>query len=170
MSAGQTLASAAPTATPTPAEWKSYDVLLEFRALPRTYSCDELWYKVRDVLVELGARADMTVTPYDCGSTRGEARSPSVEAKFQLPEPLHGASSRYAQTAVSEKAVQLTPGSPNSLKPDDCVFVRQLQETLLAALPLRIATSTFSCAGGGSSFVLTMDVRIPVDGSPGPGS
>ena len=57
IAAGQAIASSAPPATPTPAEWKSYDLLLDFRALPRTYSCDELWYKVRDVLLQLGARA-----------------------------------------------------------------------------------------------------------------
>jgi len=165
--AGHTTASTVPAVTLRPAEWKSYDVLLEFRLLPRTYSCDELWYKVRDVLLKLGARAYMTITPYDCGSSRGgEARSPSVEVKFQLPEPLQGASARYAQTSVSQHAVQLTPGSPSSLKSDDCEFMRQLQETLLAALPLRIATAAFSCTRGGSSFALSVDARLPVRASP----
>ena len=87
LAAGQTLAASAPPATATPAEWKSYDLLVDFRALPRPYSCDELWYKVRDVLLQLGARAYMTITPYGCGTTHGrEARSPRVEVKFQ-PSP-----------------------------------------------------------------------------------
>jgi hypothetical protein len=171
LAAGQTVASAAAPVTPTPAEWKSYDVLLEFRALPRTYSCDELWYKVRDVLLKLGARAYMTITPYDCGSIRGgEARSPRVEVKFQVPEPLQGAETRYAQTSVRQQPVQLSPGSPGSLKSDDCEFMRQLQETLLAALPLHIATAAFSCTGGASSFALTVDARLAVRASPASGS
>lgn len=171
LAAGQTLTSTAPPITSTPAEWKSYDVLVEFRKLPRTYSCDELWYKVRDVLLKLGARAYMTITPYDCGSSRGgEARSPRVEVKFQLPEPLQGPATRYAQTSVRQQAVQLAPGSPGSLKSDDCELMRQLQETLLAGLPLHVATAAFSCTSGGGSFALTVDARLPVRASATSGS
>ena len=129
------------------------------------------WLKVRDVLLKLGARADMTITPYDCGSSHGgEARSPPVEVKFQLPEPLEGAATRYAQTSVSQEAVQLTPGAPRSLKSDDCEFMRQLQETLLAGLPLRVATAAFSCTSGSSFFALSVDARLPAGASPAPGS
>lgn len=171
LAVGQTPAGTARAVTSTPAEWKSYDVLLEFRKLPRTYSCDELWYKVRDVLLRIGARAYMTITPYDCGSSHsGEARSPRVEVKFQLPEPLQGAATRYAQTSVSQQAVQLTPGSPRSLKPDDCEFMRQLQETLLAGLPLPVATAAFSCTSSDGSFALSVDARLAVGASHTPGS
>jgi len=46
---------------------------------------------MRDVLLQLGARAYMTITPYGCGSIHsGEARSPRVELKFQLAEVLFG--------------------------------------------------------------------------------
>jgi hypothetical protein len=43
IAAGQVLATSPPPATSTAAEWKSYDLLLDFRALPRTHSCDE-WH------------------------------------------------------------------------------------------------------------------------------
>jgi hypothetical protein len=172
IAAGQTLASVrAPTATPTtPAEWRWHDVLIEFQSLPRTYSCDDLWYKVRDVLLLLGARAYMTLTPYDCGTPHnGEARSPRVEAKFQMPEPLQGSAVRYADTTVSEEAVRLAPGSPHSLQPADCELMRQLQETLLAGLPLlRVTGADFSCTAAAKSFALTVDAPRAAHGSASP--
>ena len=173
LAAGQTLASVTPpTATPTPAEWRSYDVLIEFHGLPRTYSCDDLWYKVRDVLLLLGARAYMTLTPYDCGTPQGgEARSPRMEAKFQMPEPLQGAATRYAETTVSERAVRLAPGSPRSLQPADCELVRQLQETLVAGLPLlRVTAADFSCTAAAKSFTLTVDAPLTANASTTPRS
>jgi len=153
---GQTVATSAATATPTPAEWRSYDVLVDFRALPRTYSCDELWYKVRDVLLQLGARAYMTITPYDCGSTHG-TRSPRVEVKFQMPQTLSGSATRYAEITVSEQAVHLTAGEPSSLQAGDCELMRQMQGTLLAGLPVHVAAAAFNCTAPAESFALTVE-------------
>ena len=158
IAAGQTLATSAPSAALTPAEWKSYDVLVEFRTLPRTYSCDELWHKVNDVLLQLGARAHMTITPFDCGTSHGEeARSPSVEVKFQLPEPLRSGTTQYAETTAREQAVRLAPGAPSSLQAGDCELMRQMEETLLAGLPVHITASAFDCTAGAKSFTLTLN-------------
>ncbi len=172
LAAAQALAtSAAPPAMAAPAQWRSYDLLLEFRALPRTYSCDELWYKVRDVLLQLGARPYMTITPYHCGTTRGgEARSPSVEVKFQLLEPLPGAAARYADTTVREEAVRLAPGTPSSLKAGDCELMRQLRETLLTGVPLHVAAAAFSCTAAANSFALIVDAPTAAQGSATPRS
>jgi hypothetical protein len=144
-----------------PAEWRTYDLLLDFQDLPRTYSCDELWYKFRDVLRKLGARAYMTITPYDCGYLGGgEARSPHVEVKFQLPQPLQGAATRYAQISVFKQPVRLAPGAPRTLLTSDCEFVRQLQGTLLAELPLPVTVADFDCSAAPASFALTVDALL----------
>jgi hypothetical protein len=148
-------------APPTPAEWRTYDLLVDFSDLPRTYSCDELWYKFRDVLLKLGARAYMTITPYHCGVRGGgEARSPQVEMKFQLPHSLHGDAVRYAQISAGDEAVELAPGSPRSLAADDCELVQQMQQELLAALPVRVSSSAFRGTGARESFALTLDALI----------
>ena len=171
VTAGAVTGGAEPAATRTPAAWRSYDMLVEFRALPRAYACDELWYKVRDVLLQLGARAYMTITPYDCGAQSGaKARSPSVEVKFQLPQPLAGPATRYAETTVSERAIRLAPGSPGSLQARDCELMRQLQETLLAGLPVRVAGASFSCTAAAKTFALTVDAPIAAHGSATPRS
>jgi hypothetical protein len=107
--------AAAGAASAQPAEWRTYDLLVDFQALPQTYSCDELWYKFRDVLRQLGARAYMTLTPYDCGyAGGGEARSPHVEVEFQLPQPLQGTATPYAQLSVVNQPVRVAPGAPRS--------------------------------------------------------
>ena len=154
-------AAATGPAPPLPAQWRSYDILLELQSLPRTYSCDELWYRVRDVLLALGARAYMTITPYDCGTPHGgEARSPRVQVRFQLPYVLKGADVRYAELGVHEQAVRLTPGTPHSLQPEDCELVRQLQGTLLAGLPLHVGSAEFHCSGTHESWSLTVEAPL----------
>jgi hypothetical protein len=153
--------AAAGAASAQPAEWRTYDLLVDFQDLPRTYSCDELWYKFRDVLRQLGARAYMTLTPYDCGYVGGgEARSPHVEVKFQLPQPLQGAATRYAQLSVVNQRVRLAPGAPRSLQASDCEFVRQLQGALLAAVPLRVTVADFNCTAPHASFALTLSAPL----------
>ena len=159
-------AATAPAATapaaPLPAQWRSYDILLDLQELPRTYSCDELWYRVRDVLLALGARAYMTLTPYDCGTTHsGAARSPRVQVRFQLPYVLKGADVRYAELNVREQPVRLTPGSPHSLQPGDCELVRQLRGTLLSALPLHVEAADFNCSGARESYSVTVEAPRP---------
>ena len=164
LAGGVCAAADAPSAQP--AEWRTYDLLVDLQDLPRTYSCDELWYKFRDVLRQLGARAHMTITPYHCGYVGGgEARSPHVEVKFQLPKPLQGAATRYAQLTVVNQPVRLAPGAPRSLQPSDCEFVRQLQGTLLAGLPLHVAAADFNCSAAHASFALTLNAPLAVPAS-----
>jgi hypothetical protein len=157
-------ASSRTPATAAPAEWRTYDVLLPFQDLPTSYSCDDLWYKFRDVLLRLGARAYMTISPYDCGYVGGgPALSPRVELKFQLPQVLHGtAAMRYAQLSVVQRTIRLAPGTPRSLKPRDCALMKQLQSLLFPALPLHVSTSAFSCTQPHASFALAVSASVAV--------
>jgi hypothetical protein len=160
--------SAAPP-TPVPAEWQTFDILVDFQSLPRTYSCDELWYKFRDVLRNLGARAYMAITPYDCGYRGGgEARSPRVEIKFQLPRPLQGPAVRYAQMSVVERSIRLTPGSPPSLGSQDCEFAKQLGSIFFPALPVSVEKADFRCSAAMPSYSLVVNARVVAPASSAP--
>jgi hypothetical protein len=158
------LTAAAGAATPAvtvPAEWRSFDIIVTLQALPATYSCDDLWYKFRDVLLTLGARAYMTVTPYHCGASGGsQGRSPSVHVQFQLPQPLHGDATRYEQISAVTRTIRLKPGTPPTLKAGDCELVRQLKSALFDALPVRVTTTDFSCQADGGSFVLAAEAVV----------
>jgi hypothetical protein len=154
---------AAPAATPAPqpAEWRTFDLLVRLENLPRTYSCDDLWYKFRDLLLKLGARAYMTITPYHCGFTGGgPATSPSVEVKFELPRVLRGATARYGQLSVLDETVRLAPGSPPSLSDKDCDLMRQLRSTFFSALPLQVVVADFNCTGAQPTFALNVEAPI----------
>jgi hypothetical protein len=52
--------------------------LVDLHDLPQRYSCDDLWYKFRDVLLAMGGRPDIKILVYRCerGLPDGQARSP----------------------------------------------------------------------------------------------
>ena len=148
-------ASAAQAATP--AQWRTFDLLVRLQDLPRSYSCPDLWYRFRDVLLAIGARQYMLIEPYSCAVKGGApALSPSVHLKFQLPHPLKAEDARYADVSSVQKEVRLAPGRPGSLQADDCVLVQQMQGVLLASLPLRITASDFRCSASPPTYNITL--------------
>jgi hypothetical protein len=131
-----------------PATWRPYNLILDLHDLPQSYSCDDLWYKFRDVLLALGARPDIRILVYRCeqGSIDGNARSPRVRLKFSMPELLTPAQSRWAQLQAVTTTVRLGPGRPASLLSSDCELLRQMKEGLLESLSQRIVSFKLACA------------------------
>jgi hypothetical protein len=123
----------------SPAVWFDYHMFVELRDLPQSYTCDELWYKFRDVLVAIGA-PNPGVVPLRCNT-----RSPEVEVRFSLPHVLHGAFRRYATIQAVSSTVNLRPAYPTHLKASDCTLVRQLTDTVFRDLPVRVLSADFSC-------------------------
>ena len=64
-------AAAATARTDTPAQWRTYDLLIDLQDLPRSYSCTQLWYKFRDLLLHIGARHYMLIEPERCALPGG---------------------------------------------------------------------------------------------------
>jgi hypothetical protein len=136
----------AATGTPQPARWRPYALIVDLSDLPKDYSCDDLWYKFRDVLTSLGANRQMTVTPYRCGHVKGEAmRSPRVELFFKLPEPLTAKQASWHDLYASSAKVKLEPGMPRSFTDSDCELMRQIKDVLLPALPARVVAYRLPC-------------------------
>jgi len=153
-------------ARPQPAIWRTYDMLVNFQNLPRTYTCDQLWYEFDGILLRLGApRVSISILPYHCSpSPVGDLRSPSVQARFALPFMLQPGV-RGLFTAV-ERTVRLAPGEPKTLHASDCQLLQQIDQTLLASLPLQVNAAHFDCSApprrsGGFALTLT----LPVDSS-----
>lgn len=163
-------ASAGPPASPVPvpAQWRTYDLLIDLQQLPKSYPCMDLWYKFRDVLLLVGARQYMLIEPQRCQVKGGAPeRSPSVHLKFQLPFQLSREQARYADTSSVEKLVRLAPGQPASLQDADCALVQQLRDELFAALPLHVTASEFHCGTPRASFAVALDAAVAVQ-HPGP--
>jgi hypothetical protein len=148
-----------------PAEWRTYDLLVDFKDLPRAYTCNELWYRLRDLLVAIGARHYPQIVTYHCGSTAAaSSRSPSVELQFQLPQALSAADARYADVPVVRATVRLAPGTPRSFTAGDCELLRQLSMLLLPALPLPTVGPGLTCSVASAArrpFALEVQALIP---------
>ncbi len=162
---GTAVAAAATTAPGSPAEWRSFDVLVDFSDLPQRYTCNELWYRLHDLLLAIGARHYPQIFTFNCGTTRAaSSRSPSVRLEFQLPRALSAADARYADVPVVRGTVRLAPGTLRSYTGEDCELLRQLSTLLLPSLPVRPVGAALTCPAPGAarhSYALEVQALIP---------
>ncbi|MBW4050663.1 MAG: hypothetical protein HIU85_04245 [Proteobacteria bacterium] len=147
-----------------PAIWRTYDMIVDFQSLPRTYTCDQLWYEFRGILLRFGAPpAGINILPYDCSPTPdGDLKSPHVEVRFQLPFLLQPGVTGAPIHAV-EGTVRLSPGKPKTLHASDCQLLRQIRQTMLASMPVKVDSAHFDCSAPPSragKFWVTL--RLPV--------
>jgi hypothetical protein len=154
--------TSAPGTTGAPAVWSGHAFIIDLDNLPRAYSCQDLWYKFRGVLTALGARPDMSVTPYACNG-----RSPRVELQFLMPKPVAEAQARDAETRTTSREIHIAPGQPPVLKADDCRLIQLMQDELLSRLPVRVESDHFLCSAPGEKardeFSLSVRAQMPVN-------
>ncbi|HEY4210774.1 MAG TPA: hypothetical protein VGM84_04805 [Steroidobacteraceae bacterium] len=62
-SEARSIGASSTTSGQQPATRFGHDLIVRLEHLPKRYSCDDLWYRFRDVLRALGARADFTARP-----------------------------------------------------------------------------------------------------------
>lgn len=162
-----TAARAAPTQVGQPAVWTPHDVIVSFDHLPKIYSCDDLWYKFRDVLRAIGARPDMRILAYQCGPKHGQlAYSPQVHLHFSIPQAVGHAQARWADVNVERRTVRLGPGHPASITAADCELLRQMKDDLLSVLPDRVLQFNLACEAPATHwpFSVSIEALTPVDG------
>lgn len=169
---GTVPASATPadTGVARPALWRTYDMIVNFQNLPRTYTCDQLWYEFHGLLLRLGAPlVGINILPYHCSpSPSGDMKSPSVQARFQLPFLLQPGL-KGAPFTAAERPIRLSPGEPKTLHASDCLLFQQIDRTLLASLPAEVHDAHFDCSAPpprSGKFVVTL--TLPVDTSLAP--
>lgn len=141
------------------AQWRSWDLYVELHDLPRGYTCTELWYRFRDVLMAIGARQYPQIDAYHCDRTAASSsRSPSVQVQFQLPDPLAAAQARYADVAVERSTIRLGPGKLPSFTDADCELLKQIDEKLLVALPVHVV-GALSCRARAAKERYTLQIQ-----------
>lgn len=149
-----------------PAQWRSFDILVALRDLPHNYTCDDLWYRFRDLLLAIGARpASLKILPYQCANTAAvPARSPQVQVQFELPVGLTPAEARYADAPAVRRRVRLAPGNLKHMTEADCELLKQMSAGLLVALPVQILSPPLDCrapAAAHGRFALEVQTLIP---------
>jgi hypothetical protein len=149
------------------AAWMPHDLIVDLYDLPQKYSCDDLWYKFHDILLAIGARPDMKILAYRCEHSAGRLRrSPRVQLQFSTPQLLPSSQLRWAQLDAAASMVELGPGHPISLKPDDCELMRQIKKGLLDVVTQRIVSFNLACTAQRSSlgrFDIAVQTLTPVD-------
>jgi hypothetical protein len=166
LTAAATVRASPPAAAPAtaPAEWMPHRILVSLTDLPHAYTCNDLWYRFKDVMLAIGAQ-QLQILTYDCPDKNPQPHgSPKVELKFQFPAALSGDSVRYADFQGTTTRVHLAPGSPASLTADDCALVQQMAAGIFDALGVRVAESKFHCAappGEGAPYGLTVLALLP---------
>jgi len=158
-------AAAAGGSAGRPALWRTYDMIVNLQNLPRTYSCNQLWYEFRGILLQLGAWPySINILPYDCSpSPSGTLKSPNVQVRFQLPIFLPAADAKRAPAQAIERTIRLSPGKPKSLQTSDCQLLQQIAQTLLASIEGRVTAQHFDCSAPprrAANFDVTL--RLPV--------
>ncbi len=155
-----TAGSEVPQAAGQPAAWITRDVELNLQNLPKVYSCNDLWYKLRDILLAIGARHYMSIMPYDCGPGAANAgRSPTVDLKFQTLRVLSGVNVRWADTTAVSKVVRLAPGAPKIIDAGDCALLAQLDGTLFPYLNMPVVAKDVECSRPRSAARFSLSVQ-----------
>jgi hypothetical protein len=166
-------AAATGAAAARPALWRTYDMIVNLQNLPRTYTCNQLWYEFHGILLRLGAWPySVNILPYQCSPTpTGYSRSPNVEIRFQLPIFLQ-ATVKSAPAEAIERTVRLSPGEPKTLHTSDCQLLQQIEQMMLTAVEgVRVDGEHFDCSGPSSqadNFHVTLSLPMAVKMPPAP--
>jgi len=129
-------ATLATAAAPVPTVWQPHKAGFDYIGLTSTYTCDGLQSKVRQLLVYLGARKDLTVSATGCGPSDfpmgGVVR---VDVEFQtlavapdtLATPGHG---YWAPLRVAARR-------PTFIENGDCELIDQIHHLVTDNFSLR---------------------------------
>lgn len=126
-----------------PIEWVQRNLIVDLQNMPTRYSCADLWYRFRDILLAVGAKPTMEIVPNRCEARLGPgARSPHVHLRFEIPRQPNLEQGRLRD---EEKTVQFLAGQPRSLDDDDCELLRQVKSTLFESLNVRVMDFKLDC-------------------------
>ena len=159
-------ASEASTPVPQRAYWALHDEIDYLDNLPRTYSCDELYYKYRDVLLRLGARSDMTIYTYGCIGSKGAAADrPHVDLTYMIPQPVPPQLNSNSALRARLETIEIGAGNPKVLSESDCTLMDDMRQTVLSSFSKDIEVRGSRCGQGARQsepYTLFVQTMIPI--------
>jgi hypothetical protein len=159
--AASTTAWAASTDDRQPAVWKSRELVLTYSGFTSRYSCEGLRDKVADALLALGARRDMTVTPYPCSGMGRPEPFPGVRIQLSTLTP---AAQGAAGDTVEARWKTVNLAGPGKLRPGDCELAEQIRHDILPLFTTRNLQARLDCVPhqeSAGNIALTVDVLVP---------
>lgn len=147
-----------------PAYWAQHDEIDELQDLPAPYTCDDLYYKYRDVLLRVGARRGMKIYAYGCtrGGKPGDG-TPRVDLTYAVPRELIGSAAGGAAFKATLSTLKLGPGEPESLTARDCALLNDMRQTVLSSIANSMDASNLQCDSTRASrhFSLVVQTLLP---------
>jgi hypothetical protein len=149
------------------AVWAPQELRFLYQGFTSTYSCDGLEAKVRKVLLELGARKDLTVRQFGCSSPFGVPDPfPAVTIKMNVLKPA-GASGTAADAAsvpAHWQSVEVRLDRDPVWQAGDCELLEQIKQRILPLFTTRNVRYRSNCVPfqltpGGAQ--LTAEVLVP---------
>jgi len=154
-------ACAAATEERQPAVWQTRELNFDYVGFTSRYSCDGLRDRVEQALKTLGARGDLTVTPYPCSTVDRPELLPSLRIKVSTLQPAMAAA-EGGTVQARWKTVRLA--GANGLGPGDCELAEQIRSRILPLFTTRNLEARTTCVPhqeSAGNILLTVDVLVP---------
>jgi hypothetical protein len=147
----------AQTGGPMPAVWKEQHVEFSYTGRTSRYSCDGLLEKVRAMLLDLGARRDVKLTPLHCadaepmhGPMHGDGGGSRIKIVFSSParpeavdKPLHPGD--LAVTDARFEPFTIMSDAFRNMGIGDCELVQEFTRQILPRLAVRDVRQDILC-------------------------
>lgn len=127
----------------TAAEWIPKEVRFTYQGFTTHYSCDGLRDKVRQVLLDLGARPDLSVRQMACPSTGRPDPFPGVLIKMQVLKPAE--TSAVESVPAQWTSVDLKLNREALAEAGDCELLEQIKQRLLPLFTTRNVEYNSNC-------------------------
>jgi hypothetical protein len=118
-------------------QWQHHKAHFSYMGFTTLYTCDGLEDQVRQILLHLGARKDITVTANGCpGPNNTPSHSAWVDADFYALAPATDAS-ESDRVQAHWTALEITPVRPNFMGDGDCELIQGLKPLITQNFTLR---------------------------------
>jgi hypothetical protein len=138
----------ADTAPPTWAIWTPKELRFTYMGFTAYYSCDGLRDKMRSILLQLGARPDLTVREVPCSGLSGRPTEfPGVTVHMNVLAPWDAAKANASATPVPAhwKTVQISTDVDPLREAGDCELIEQVKSRVLPLFNARHVDYHSSC-------------------------
>lgn len=137
-------APAASGAEPTAAAWTAKELIFVYQGHTTNYSCDALQARMKEILLQLGARADLQVWPYGCTRTTAPDPFAGVRVKMHVLQPV--AADASAPVAAHWKEVDLVANRHDPQEADfECELFDQIGRKVLPVFATRNLRQVNTC-------------------------
>jgi hypothetical protein len=125
---------------PTWVVWTPKELRFVYMGFTSHYSCDGLRDKMRAILLQLGARSDLTVQEVPCSGSAGRPTEfPGVTVKMNVLTPWDAATSNAAATPLPAhwKVIDISTDRDPLREAGDCELIEQVKSRVLPLFTAR---------------------------------